>query len=119
MITTVKIRQYQTPQFDAQFAAAHQAGQIAWYPWVGKQYPQAGYKVLVVLESHYINREKTNVEDVARPDYTRRLVAEQIHPKYRWNNPTFTNLTACLSGRNLQPEEMHRLWDQSQVVGIY
>lgn len=116
MITISEIQQYQTSRFDAQFDAAHQAGQIAWFPWVGTQYPTSACKVLVILESHYINWERNNIEALALPDFTRRIVAEQIIPQYYWKSNTFNNLTACLSGRNLPPEEMHHLWEK---VALY
>lgn len=80
MITSTEIQQYQSPKYDTQFATAHKAGQIAWYPWVGKQYPTSVCKVLVILESHYINRERNNIGALALPDFTRRVVAEQIIP---------------------------------------
>ena len=62
MITPSEIQQHQSNRFDAQFAAACKAGQIAWYPWVGAQYLSAACKVLVILESHYINWERNNID---------------------------------------------------------
>lgn len=116
MITSTEIQQHQSSIFDAQFAAACKAGQITWYPWVGKQYPKASCKVLVVLESHYINWERTNIEALDLPDFTRRVVAEQSLAQYHWNSNTFNNLASCLSGQRLTPEQAHLLWEN---VALY
>lgn len=116
MITAAEIQQYQTVQFDGQFAAAQKAGQIACYPWVGKQYSDASCKVLVVLESHYVNRERTNVDALALPDFTRRMVAEQSLPQHHWDNRTFNSLAECLSGEKLAPAQAHLLWEK---VALY
>ena len=116
MITPAEIQRYQSSVFDTRFASVRQAGQIAWYPWVGKQYSNISCKVLVVLESHYINWERSNLDALARPDFTRRVVAEQSIPQYHWNNNTFNNLPACLSGQRLTPERAHLLWEK---VSLY
>ena len=60
MITLKEIKQYQTQSFDPAFEALCQAGKLAWYPWVGKNYPSASNKILVILESHYIDKAKSN-----------------------------------------------------------
>lgn len=112
MITTTEIAQYQSPTFDKQFATAYKAGQIAWYPWVGKQYPNAACKVLVVLESHYINRERTNVEEIKKPDFTRHTLATLLFPQHSWTRDTFPPLTECLSGRKLSVEQRYLLWEK-------
>ena len=111
MITSTEIAQYQSPAFDAQFAAAHQVGQVAWYPWVGKQYPPAVCKVLVILESHYINWERNNIEALAQPDFTRRIVAEQVDAN-RWMSSSFNNLAACLSGKAVIKGQVNLLWEK-------
>ncbi|WP_428059379.1 hypothetical protein [Candidatus Avelusimicrobium faecicola] len=116
MITTTEIAQYQSPTFDKQFATANKAGQIAWYPWVGKQYPTSACKVLVILESHYINWERNNIEALALPDFTRRIVAEQVFPQYRWNSRTFNNLAACLSGKVVCKGQISPVWEK---VALY
>lgn len=107
---------HQSSIFDAQFDAAHQAGQIAWFPWVGAKYPTSACKVLVILESHYINWERTNIEALAQPDFTRRVVAEQLFPQYRWTNSSFNNLSACLSGKAVIKGQINLLWEK---VALY
>ena len=116
MVTSAEIQQHQSSIFDAQFAVAHQAGQIAWYPWVGKQYPSAACKVLVILESHYINWERTNIEALTLPNFTRRIVAEQMFPQYRWTSSSFNNLAACLSGKAVIKGQVNLLWEK---VALY
>ena len=116
MITPAEIAQYQSPAFDAPFAAAHQAGQIAWYPWVGKQYPSSSCKVLVVLESHYINWERTNEQAIKLPDFTRLTFATLLFPQHCWTSDTFPPLTECLSGQNLSVDKRHLLWEK---VALY
>ena len=111
MITLKEIEQYQTQKFDSEFEAARQAGKIAWYPWVGKNYASAPSKILVILESHYIDKAKSNVEAVLNPHYTRRLVAERLFPRYWWNSPTWNNLNAFLTGQKLTAETAHKLWE--------
>ncbi|MGN0016067.1 MAG: hypothetical protein ACI37O_01850 [Candidatus Avelusimicrobium sp.] len=118
MITYSEIKLYQSNLFDTQFAAACKAGQITWYPWVGKKYPNAACKVLVVLESHYINWERTNIEALEKPDFTRRVVAEQSLPQHHWNSNTFNNLSSCLSGQRLTPEQAHLLWEQAALYNF-
>lgn len=110
------IKKYQSSSFDTQFATAYKAGQIAWYPWVGKQYPTSTCKVLVILESHYINWERNNIEALALPDFTRRVVAEQLFPQYRWTSSSFNNLSACLSGNAVIKREVNLLWEK---VALY
>lgn len=116
MISPIEIQQYQSSEFDAQFAVAHKAGQIAWYPWVGAQYSTAACKVLVILESHYINRERDNIAALALPNFTRRIVAEQMFPQYRWTSSSFNNLTACLSGKAVIKGQVNLLWKK---VALY
>ncbi len=118
MITQAEIQQYQSPRFEAAFADACQSGVLQWYPWVGKAYPSAPCRVLVILESHYINWEKSNAQAIARPDFTRRVVAEQLFPQYYWKSNTFTNLAACLSGVHLPPEQAHRLWEKAALYNF-
>ena len=112
MITSAEIQQYQSNTFDNQFTAIHKSRKIAWYPWVGKQYLSASYKILVILESHYINKERTNITDIALPNFTRRIVAEQIFPQHYWKSDTFPPLTECLSGQKLPVEKRHLLWEK-------
>lgn len=107
---------HQSSIFDAQFAAACKAGQIAWFPWVGAKYPTSACKVLVILESHYINWERNNIEALALPDFTRRVVAEQLFPQYRWTNSSFNNLSACLSGKAVIKGQINLLWEK---VALY
>lgn len=116
MIASEEIQRYQSSVFDEQFASSHKAGKLAWYPWVGKQYPTAVCKVLVILESHYINWEHSNIEALSLPDFTRRIVAEQVTPQYHWQSNTFNNLAACLSGQKLSAEHAHLLWEK---VALY
>lgn len=111
MITLKEIEQYQTQSFDPAFESFCKAGKLAWYPWVGKNYPSASSKILVILESHYIDKAKSNVEDVQNPLYTRRLVAERCYPQYWWNSPTWNNLNAFLAGRKLEAETAPKLWE--------
>ena len=115
MITPTEIARYQSSVFDTQFAAAHQAGQIAWYPWVGAKYPTSACKVLVILESHYINWERTNIEALAQSDFTRRIVAEQVDAN-RWTNSSFNNLAACLNGKAVIKGQVNLLWEK---VALY
>ena len=116
MIIFTEIQQYQSSAFDTQFGSAQKMGKMTWYPWVGKQYVDAVCKVLVILESHYINRERNNIEALSLPNFTRRVVAEQVFPQYHWNSNTFNNLATCLSGQKLSPETAHLLW---QKVALY
>lgn len=118
MITPTEIQQHQSSAFDVQFNTAQKAGRITWYPWVGKQYPNAACKVLVVLESHYINRERSNIESLALPDFTRRVVAEQSISQYHWNSNTFNNLALCLSGKRLTPAQAHLLWERAALYNF-
>ena len=115
MITTTEIAQYQSPTFDKQFAPAYKAGQIAWYPWVGKQYPNVTCKVLVILESHYINWERNNIEALALPSFTRRIVMEQVDAN-RWMSSSFNNLSACLCGKGVIKGQVNLLWEK---VALY
>ncbi len=112
------IKKYQSFAFDAQFVAAHKAGQIAWYPWVGKQYPTSACKVLVILESHYINWERNNIEALAFPDFTRRIVAEQLFPQYRWHSKTFNGLAKCLSGKAVCKEQVSMVWGRVALYNL-
>ena len=115
MITSSGIQQYQLSAFDAQFSTAHKMGQIAWYPWVGAKYPTSACKVLVILESHYINWERTNIEALAQPDFTRRVVAEQVDAN-RWTSSSFNNLSACLAGKGVIKGQVNFLWEK---VALY
>lgn len=115
MIFSSKIQQHQSSIFDAQFAVAHKAGQISWYPWVGAQYPTSACKVLVILESHYINWERNNIEALALPNFTRRIVAEQVAAN-RWPSPSFNNLAACLGGKEVIKGQVNSLWEK---VALY
>lgn len=115
MITPTEIQQHQSSIFDTQFATSYQAKQIAWYPWVGKQYPSAACKVLVILESHYINWERTNIEALALPSFTRRIVTEQMDAN-RWTSSSFNNLSACLSGKAVINGQVNLLWEK---VALY
>ena len=115
MITPAEISQYQSPTFDAQFVAAHQVGQLAWYPWVGKQYPSAACRVLVILESHYINWERNNIEALVQPDFTRRIVTEQVDAN-RWMSSSFNNLSACLGRKGVIKGQVNLLWEK---VALY
>lgn len=115
MISPTEIQHYQSSVFDTHFATAHKAGQIAWYPWVGARYPTSACKVLVILESHYINRGRNNIEALALPDFTRRIVAEQLAAN-RWPSPSFNNLAACLSGKAVIKGQVNLLWEK---VALY
>ncbi len=115
MIPLTEIAQYQSAAFDPQFAAAHKAGQIAWYPWVGKQYQSAACRVLVILESHYINWERNNIEALALPSFTRRIVTEQMDAN-RWMSSSFNNLSACLSSKAVIKGQVNLLWEK---VALY
>ena len=115
MITPSEIQQYQSNRFDAQFATAHKAGQIAWYPWVGAQYLSAACKVLVILESHYINWERNNIDALSLPNFTRRIVVEQMAAD-RWTSSSFNNLSTCLSGKAVIKGQVNLLWEK---VALY
>ena len=115
MITPSEIQQHQSNRFDAQFAAACKAGQIAWYPWVGAQYLSAACKVLVILESHYINWERNNIDALSLPNFTRRIVVEQMAAD-RWPSSSFNNLSTCLSGKAVIKGQVNLLWEK---VALY
>lgn len=117
MITSTKNQQHQSSIFDTQFAIAYQAKQIAWYPWVGVQYPTSACKVLVILESHYINWERNNIEALAQPDFTRRVVAEQMDAN-RWTSSSFNNLSACLSGKAVINGQVNLLWENAALYNF-
>ena len=117
MITSTEIQQHQSSIFDTQFSIAYQAKQIAWYPWVGAKYPTSACKVLVILESHYINWERTNIEALAQPDFTRRVVAEQMDAN-RWTSSSFNNLSACLSGKAVINGQVNLLWENAALYNF-
>ena len=117
MVTSAEIQRYQSSAFDAQFASAYKAKQIAWYPWVGAKYPTSACKVLVILESHYINWERTNIEALAQPDFTRRIVAEQMDAN-RWTSSSFNNLSACLSGKAVINGQVNLLWENAALYNF-
>lgn len=100
--------------FDRLFKEKLHSNALAWYPWVGKRYRTAPVKVLVVLESHYINKERSNTEAISKPDFTRRIVLEQIQQD--WHSNTFDNLTLCLTGAPICGTSVGELWSK---VALY
>ena len=101
-------------RFDRLFEENLHSNALAWYPWVGEQYTAAPVKVLVVLESHYINKERSNLEAISKPDFTRRIVLEQI--RQDWHSNTFDNLALCLTGAPICGASMAALWSK---VALY
>ena len=102
--------QYGSSAFDTKFNPLLSPAGLTWYPWVGGQYPTAPVKVLVLLESHYINKERSNLEAISNPDFTRRIVSEQILRD--WHSNTFDNLSLCLTGTQLSADSMKELWSK-------
>lgn len=106
----LKTPQYGSSAFDNQFNSLLSPAGLTWYPWIGEKYPTAPVKVLVILESHYINKERSNLEAISKPDFTRRIVAEQIQRD--WHSNTFDNLSLCLTGTPLSADSMKALWSK-------
>ena len=113
MITLKEIEQYQTQSFDPAFESFCKAGKLAWYPWVGKNYPSASSKILVILESHYIDKAKSNVEDVQNPLYTRRLVAERCYPPILVEQPDLEQFKRVFGGQKTGGG------NRTQIMGKY
>lgn len=112
-----------------------QKTEMAWLPWIGKDYKKATGKILIVGESHYTNEPNHNQVDARKleisnnPNFTREVTAEYPLEGYeagwknacgRKNNPTFDNLHRALLERDLlnsEEKEMRGvLWQQ---IGFY
>ena len=83
----------------------------------GAKYPTSACKVLVILESHYINWERNNIEALAQPDFTRRIVTEQMDAN-RWMSSSFNNLSACLSGKAVINGQVNLLWENAALYNF-
>ncbi|MDC7243584.1 MAG: hypothetical protein PQJ44_06575 [Sphaerochaetaceae bacterium] len=72
---------------------------LKWYPWIGKKYKSCSTKILIVGESHYLNKEQLERLEVINNDidHTRHCVYEaavQNATENGWkrNNSTYSNL---------------------------
>lgn len=88
--------------FDSEFA---KITKIKWYPYVGSNYRCCPYKVIIIGESHYADK----CESYEDPQYKTQLKLWQsiystrdciIEERFEaaWENKTYTNITALLSG---------------------
>jgi len=88
--------------FDSQFAKINN---LRWLPWVGKKYTSNEFKLLIVGESHYLDKvpdEKFNekyLEVSNRKMFTRQIIKEIPIDKNQ-NNNTFENLHRAFFGTN-------------------
>lgn len=97
---------------------------LAWLPWVGKDYSKSKEGILIVFESHYTN--EANIEKVDAQKsiisnnklYTREVIAEYpiVGLDADWRSPTYDNLfRAILKSGLLSEDEIEmrgRFWNQ-------
>lgn len=103
-------------KYDIKFLSALKNG-LSWLPWIGKDYPNSGTKVLLVGESHYASGSNfSNLEQMCAVDstadyenFTREVIWESIIQK-RWSSPTFDNINRILVGSNNFPGR--QLWNK-------
>lgn len=90
---------------------------LKWLPWIGKEYFNSESRVLIIGESHYLLDEHDphyakNKEEVNSPqkDFTRNVV-QTFCVNNKKPQPTFDNLTRCLSGKQkVSPQKRMELW---------
>ena len=83
---------------------------MRWYPWVGRDYAKAEQKILVLLESHYEN--KNNHQTITQRNFTQRVISDRVHAQTFWKNEALDRLNTLLCGREIQPQEAHLLWER-------
>ena len=85
---------------------------LTWLPWVGNNYDTPQGRFLIVGESHYYNAEddvESQRNEVLANKYFTREVIKECPIENDWENKTFSNLHACLSGSYGQ--KFDKIWE--------
>jgi len=101
------------------YGEAYDRDNVFHYPWVGADYRKRSSKILVVLESSYLRRDRpdssitNNVDSLCREDYTRRILVEAAilgpgNGGYR--APVYQRLNTLLTGGEYADTDRIGLW---------